>query len=327
MASRNEAIRAIEGPLQDFVKNNTNIVCAAPYQITGADGPFGVEVGVVSLQEELRISALGLGGFAVPGKLDVRNDIAPQKVTEVRVTKFMVGKVRALPLIRPAGKCPPGYSIGHPRMSAGTFGCLLKWDHAPLHAFILSNQHVLAGNNVGRIGDPIYQPGRYDGGTAFHTIARLAAFINLDHISHNILDAALARVENDNTPPENWSDIVSPLPPFVESFTGFAAPTERMEVEFVGRTSEHGFGRVERLNSEAYPDYGPGLGVLHFRGQVRTSPMAQEGDSGSVVVESSTKKIVGLLFAGGPGASFFTPIQVVLAELAMKLGGGNLTLR
>lgn len=330
MPTREDAIRSIEGPLQTFIENNTNISLAEPVKLSDAPANYGVRVGVKSLETEDRIAALGLGAFPVPKELVAPSPSpAPPHAASLKVpvTKFVIGELRALELIHPSGPCPPGYSCGHPRMSAGTFGCLLGWDREPDHAYVLSNQHVLAGNNVGKPGDPIYQPGRYDGGTAFHTFARLAAFINLDHIAHNLVDAALARVENDSTPPVNWSDIVRPDSPLIGAFTGIADPAVGMRVELVGRSSEHSVGQVEAVDCFVYPDYGPGLGVLRFKGQVRTTPMALPGDSGAVVVEQSTNKIVGLLFAGGHFASVFTPIREVLAQLTVALGGGALTLK
>src|SRR5439155_1366058 len=42
---------------------------------------------------------------------------------------------------------------------------------------ILSNNHVLANQNAGRVGDPILQPGPADGGRLQDTIARLVDFV------------------------------------------------------------------------------------------------------------------------------------------------------
>lgn len=59
---------------------------------------------------------------------------------------------------RPA---PGGVSIGHREVSAGTLGCLVRKNGARM---ILSNNHVLANSNDAAPGDPILQPGVYDGG-------------------------------------------------------------------------------------------------------------------------------------------------------------------
>ena len=76
---------------------------------------------------------------------------------------------------RPA---PPGYSVGHPRITAGTLGA---WVHrgADDTYYILSNNHVLASSNDGRPGDFILQPGPADGGTEADRIARLTDFVRI----------------------------------------------------------------------------------------------------------------------------------------------------
>ncbi len=57
----------------------------------------------------------------------------------------------------------PGCSMGHYHISAGTFGGIV-YDNATGEKLILSNNHVLANTNDAYIGDPILQPGSYDGG-------------------------------------------------------------------------------------------------------------------------------------------------------------------
>src|SRR3989449_10313618 len=73
--------------------------------------------------------------------------------------------------IRPA---PGGVSIGHIQITAGTLGVLARPNGRPV---ILSNNHVLANQNAGRVGDPILQPGPADGGRLQATIARLLDFV------------------------------------------------------------------------------------------------------------------------------------------------------
>jgi hypothetical protein len=55
--------------------------------------------------------------------------------------------------------------------------------------------------------------------------------------------------------------------------------------------------------------------TARFTGQVITQPMSQGGDSGSLIVDSTENRAVGLLFAGSSMATIFTPIDVVLAAL------------
>src|SRR5213592_4033978 len=73
--------------------------------------------------------------------------------------------------IRPA---PGGVSIGHVQITAGTLGLLARRHGRPV---ILSNNHVLANQNAGHVGDSILQPGPADGGRLQDTIARLVDFV------------------------------------------------------------------------------------------------------------------------------------------------------
>ena len=51
--------------------------------------------------------------------------------------------------------CPGGFSIGHPRVTAGTLGGVVAINGT--FGFILSNNHVLAATNAGAVGDNIFR--------------------------------------------------------------------------------------------------------------------------------------------------------------------------
>ncbi len=104
-------------------------------------------------------------------------DFIPPEVGGVRTDVVEVGILRPLQTrterVRPV---PGGMSIGHHRITAGTFGCVVR-DRQSGARMILSNNHVLANRNSGSPGDPILQPGPADGGTQEHdTIALLERF-------------------------------------------------------------------------------------------------------------------------------------------------------
>ena len=92
-------------------------------------------------------------------------ELVPMQVNDVPTDVLEVGVLRAFQARtdrwRPA---PGGVSIGHYQVTAGTLGCVVR-DRATGDRLILSNNHVLADVNAGRAGDPILQPGTYDGGT------------------------------------------------------------------------------------------------------------------------------------------------------------------
>jgi len=96
-----------------------------------------------------------------------RTEIVPKKVSGFETDVIEIGKVRLLGTRqerhRPAH---PGVSIGHYKISAGTFGAVVK-DIETGNSLILSNNHILANGSNGqdgraKIGDPILQPGPCD---------------------------------------------------------------------------------------------------------------------------------------------------------------------
>ncbi len=105
-------------------------------------------------------------------------DIVPQMVDDVKTDVLETGLITAWQA--PTARWRPalgGVSIGHINITAGTLGCLV-WKGGEL--FILSNNHVLADTNLGKKGDPIIQPGKYDGGTLADQIATLEEFVPID---------------------------------------------------------------------------------------------------------------------------------------------------
>ena len=70
----------------------------------------------------------------------------------------------------------PGISVGHYLVTAGTIACIV-YDKVSGRPLILSNWHVLVGGDDAEVGDAIYQPGAYDGGTAADRIGSLFRFV------------------------------------------------------------------------------------------------------------------------------------------------------
>ncbi|HWQ60900.1 MAG TPA: hypothetical protein VN521_01230, partial [Negativicutes bacterium] len=99
-----------------------------------------------------------------------RAAIVPKRIGDTVSDVIEVGDIRLLGTERTGTQRParPGISIGHYKVSAGTFGAVVR-DRSTGEALILSNNHVLANLTNGAddraaVGDPILQPGLYDGG-------------------------------------------------------------------------------------------------------------------------------------------------------------------
>jgi len=109
-------------------------------------------------------------------------DLLPQRLENIDVDVIQVGEIRALQARtdrwRPA---PGGVSLGHYKITAGTFGAVVR-DRGSGERLILSNNHVLANSNEAAPGDPILQPGPYDGGDQDNELfARLERFVHRGH--------------------------------------------------------------------------------------------------------------------------------------------------
>ncbi|MEO1084842.1 MAG: hypothetical protein AAFY88_11425, partial [Acidobacteriota bacterium] len=112
---------------------------------------------------------------------------------------------------RPA---PSGISIfnaAQPGLNAGTLGCLVR-DLTDGSLCLLSNNHVIAGENAASAGDPIVQPGTLDGGvTPADNIARLKRFIPFT-ATGNVVDAAIAEITDEGVVVDEMKDKLMEIP-------------------------------------------------------------------------------------------------------------------
>jgi hypothetical protein len=237
---------------------------------------------------------------------------------EVRV----IGRVRALSspaeLRRRVRPLRPGLSVAHPSVTAGTLGGFVRTGSG---LSILSNNHVLAASDAASVGDPVLQPGPADGGVAGDRVATLAAFQRFRAGAANLVDAAVATVDDgvDTAPGDvPGGPLTGPVPAALD-----IDPDE--EVEKIGRTTGHTRGRITAVEVDAvavqYDD------VVHrFDDQIEiegvTGAFSAGGDSGSVIWRSRDRAPTALLFAGsttggsaGGGVTFANPLATVLRVL------------
>jgi hypothetical protein len=178
------------------------------------------------------------------------------------------------------------------------------------HEFkILSNNHVLANVNAARVGDPILQPGRYDGGMyPRDMIARLEKFVPLSSSTYNLVDAAVAK-------PIDPRYVIASIPR-IGIPRGVAQARIGSRVYKVGRTTQYTTGRVIATNVSVRVGYG--RITLLFRNQIVTTRIGAPGDSGSLLVDHGMRA-VGLLFAGSPKVTIHNHITNVLMSLGVEM--------
>jgi hypothetical protein len=325
--STHSQVRAAKRTNKELILSKPNVVgVAAGYKMK--DGKLTEEVCVVALVRN-----------KVPAELLKPEQMVPTEVSGVATDVWEVGELRALQTRtekwRPA---PPGVSIGHYRITAGTFGCVVR-DIGNNQRLILSNNHVLADENEGEVGDPILQPGPADGGQApGDTIATLLRYIPIQFDSDtgdgssclplkwlftllpflkpniaattNLVDAAVAAPLQD--------DMISDEILEIGEVRGITSATLGMAVRKSGRTTGLTSGQITLIDATVQVTYSASR-TARFENQILTSGMSQGGDSGSLLVAANAQLAVGLLFAGSDMVTIYNPIQVVLDMLRVHL--------
>ncbi|HYM60603.1 MAG TPA: hypothetical protein VEZ11_06900 [Thermoanaerobaculia bacterium] len=306
-------LRASDEPLTAFAAGGppTNptpldnvIAVGIGEQVTG-----GVPTGVLAVKLFVRIK--------YPRHQLGAHDALPSELNGLPVDIEEIGTVHALApnprtRIRPA---PPGSSIGFgpPPTMAGTFGALAA---IGAKRYVLSNNHVLANENQYPIGGPIYQPGPLDGGgtPAANKIAKLTKFIRLNPAGPNDVDCAIAEATALNLVTNAILQIGPPK--------GVMPAAIDMTVHKFGRTSFYTVGRIASTNTDVQVGYS--IGTLVFRSQIIVvgaagGSFSAAGDSGSLVLERTSNKAVGLLFAGSASHTICNHIELVLQKLGVTL--------
>lgn len=207
-----------------------------------------------------------------------------------------------------------GYSVGHYNVTAGTIATCVydAWPFPGIPAayYILSNNHVLANSNNARIGNPILQPGRYDGGCyPRDLIARLSRYVPIRFGGpFNYVDAAIAAGQfHDLNREIYWIGYVK----------GVKVASAGMIVQKTGRTTNYSTGRVRYVNVTVNVNYGSGR-VARFVRQIVTTRMSAGGDSGSLLCDLQ-ENAVGLLFAGSSTITVHNDIRYVQSLLRIRI--------
>lgn len=237
-------------------------------------------------------------------------------------------EVAPLALTRRVRPASGGYSVGHVKITAGTLGTCV-YDRLgdpgdaigiPSRFYILSNNHVLANSNNANLGDPVLQPGPYDGGTdPADRIANLNRFIRIDfepdlpRAKHrNLVDAAIAEGDFEDLKREvHWVGHLRGWLPRDKVQVG-------MQVHKCGRTTNYSIGRITAVHATVDVGYGGGR-VARFRDQIVTTNMSAGGDSGSLVATRDDNMALGLLFAGSSVATILNHIQHVRSLLRIEI--------
>jgi hypothetical protein len=236
--------------------------------------------------------------------------------------------------------CGSSISVGNNR-EAGTLSCLVKSSAGVLHG--LSNNHVTGGCNHAGLGLPILAPGVFDVAPnglppftlGFHSHSLPFVSGSADNVDPKLnFDAAIFRIAAENLVSSYQGDSYD-----TPSVAG--AMLDDMEVEKVGRTTQHTKGRVlgqiYGANSIQYA-----ASLYQFSGPVAFEPtfaiagvgqlFSDNGDSGSLIttVVGGQRIAVGIVVGGkndgsAPGGktTIALPILPILQGLGVTLTSGH----
>ena len=331
IAEAQKAYSAAVGELLDPDKPRSNIV------------GLGIGVKWIDGQPTGEPALIVLVTHKLPREAVSKKDLVPEKLQGMQTDVLTIGYPFAgggkpldagiQTLTKKNRPAEGGDSVGHFQITAGTIAtCVYKslpggstntpYKHGigiPPKYYILSNNHILANSNAGAIGDPILQPGPYDGGTnPADKIATLSEFIPIDFTSplsqqNNLVDAALAEGQFHALDREiYWIGYVPGWRPKSNVTVGTI-------VQKTGRTTNYTTGRITVINATLDVNYG-GQKKARFKDQIVTTNMSDGGDSGSLVT-TLDNLAVGLLFAGSSVATIHNQIQNVCELLSVQLAG------
>lgn len=260
----------------------------------------------------------------------------PATLDGVPVSAVVTGLLmaRSVPTAR-ARPAPLGYSVGHFAITAGTIGARVV--DASGNVYILSNNHVLANSNGASIGDAIYQPGPFDGGTSADQVATLFRFRPIDFAGGaNPFDAAIAST--------TAADVGNATP--VDD--GYGTPSAQVygdaggdgmfdDVASLLGTRVQKYGRTTKLTKGAITGINGTVTVCYevvfifctksarFTDQliIDAAGFSDGGDSGSLIVsDDGTSRPIGLLFAGSATQTIANRIDLVLSYFGVAIDGG-----
>jgi hypothetical protein len=208
---------------------------------------------------------------------------------------------------------------------SGTLGSMVQ-DSANVQ-YILSNNHVLANQNLARSGEPIVQPGLADvqcSRSQTNAVATFSSAVKLKFGSgKNTVDAAIAAVQPGQVTPQIL--FIGNIASSVD-----AAPVIGMSVQKMGRTTCLTSGVIAVLNTNVTVNYSETMKpkLAKFVNQIaitgKKGNFGGPGDSGSLIVtQDFCPRAVALLFAGSADGSitFANPISDVLSKLSVSMVG------
>ncbi|GAC1662197.1 MAG: hypothetical protein NVS9B4_15570 [Candidatus Acidiferrum sp.] len=224
----------------------------------------------------------------------------------------------------------------------GTLGSLVKRGGVQ---YILSNNHILAKSDSGKVGDNISQPSIIDTScdpSQTNTVATLSQFFSLVSSPTPNIDAAIAQVLAGKVDPGGnilylGATATNGVPdPGAPNSGPLVGPAVGMTVAKSGRSTGLTCAAIGAINTNTTVQYTgncDGTGAkfsVQYANQVDIfgGGFSAGGDSGSLIVTQSTADPIALLFAGSDSDTVGNPVSDVLnffksgTDAVTFVGGG-----
>lgn len=316
-----------------------------------------VECIVVSVQQKVSPEQLSASDIIPERIMSMQTDVV--ETGPISIVAELSGETDAV-AVDPKQRIRPilgGISTGlNPGITAGTIGLLVKKPNDP-NDYILSNWHVLAGNNTPvsqREVLTITQPGNFDGGrVANDVVAMLADFVPIQSgddggsqpsgcgtaaavawlpnliasiVGSNtrLMPVVTTMAEGDNLVDAALGRVTVDFVREVAEIgvvEGVETAVLGMNVKKFGRTTSFTTGTITQINAtfsvQGYPG-GPATFTDQIAITADSGAFLEGGDSGSSLI-SEDNKVVGLCFAGSTAIGIANRWEHVVAGLGIVL--------
>ena len=240
-------------------------------------------------------------------------EMIPAEINGIGTDVVVSGDIQAF--ARPT-EC--GVSAAHFKVTAGTLGCLVEKTDGTSGQFILSNNHVFANENNAIPGDDILESSRDDATITNPAtpIAKLTEFQLLDFRGGiTPFDAAIAQVINPG-------DVLPRIKLIGQVNNPPMDPVRGQFVQKTGRTTFQTDGIVDGFVENRSITYRGG--TANIGRQIRVLPrfggmFSSGGDSGSLIVDTLSKRPIALLNGGVGNETYASPIVPILQRFRIRI--------
>lgn len=239
----------------------------------------------------------------IPMKLNASNGIYETDIIEIGEIKALDNKEKRRPVCA-------GISTMHYGMEGDTACTITGFfrDNETKEILIASNNHCYSRENKAKIGDPVVQPGPYDGGTDKDIIGHLFKYVPVKFNPftcpvRNILvkiKRFFTREDTSNKVDIAFATIEVPyevIATYIGPFKGKTTFKIGDQVTKTGRTTEQTYGKVIDIDYNGRVQYSRGIAWFTDCYLIQGHHFSQGGDSGSPVFDMNGN-YGGALFAG-----------------------------